>query len=93
MHKTSLQRSVWLHECTSTYFTFPSVLRHGGHDGPEAGGVVDLVAVFAGDGAGLVAGGRGARLAATHLAHAARATRPARPHAWIIHTIYFIQGI
>lgn len=53
----------------------PAVLGHGGHDGPQARGVVQLVAVLA---------RHGARLApslAAHLAHAARAARPARADA------------
>lgn len=58
-----------------SYLTLPAVLRHGGHDGAEAGGVVQLVAVLAGDGARVAR-----RLAATHLAHAARAARPPGAH-------------
>lgn len=56
---------------------FPAVLGHGGHDGPQAGGVVELVALLAGDGAPVGAGGVGA----AHLARAAHAARPARAHA------------
>lgn len=61
----------------------PAVLGHGRHDGAQARGVVQLVAVLARHGAGVPAG-RGARraaLAAAHLAHAARAARPAGPYA------------
>lgn len=75
------------------YLTLPAVLRHGGHDGAQTGGVVHLVAVLAGDGARLAAGhgrvGR-RRLAATHLAHA---TRPARPSRTYTYTITFIINL